>query len=231
MDIKASTIRYTLEDGSSFVPPYGDIHHRDEVLGGLGDIRLEGGYFGRIPGTPVTLGGLLGVALPTGRTEEDPFRLASEGLFHQHLQFGNGTVDPLVQFRLIVGSQGVGLLLNASGRFPVYANDKGYQGSSVGTLGLGPVLRLPDPLRGLQPYARATAEVLSPERWNETDGENSGRATLGMALGLIWNPHRLVSVMAQLEATALEFNVGAQVSRPLTATVGVSGYFSVKKRR
>ena len=38
----------------------------------------------------------MGLALPSGRTESDPWILGDSGKKHLHIQFGNGTVDPLL---------------------------------------------------------------------------------------------------------------------------------------
>jgi thiol-disulfide isomerase/thioredoxin len=75
-----------------------NIHHRDETLTGLGDPWLVA-HAGRALGA-WQLDGRLGVTLPLGRTEEDPFRLGDMGLAHQHVKMGTGTVNLVAQLEL-----------------------------------------------------------------------------------------------------------------------------------
>jgi hypothetical protein len=68
--------------------------------------------------------------LPLGRTEEDPFRLGDMGLPHQHIQFGNGTFDPLLALDV---SRSFGRLQAAAygqAQLTLYANTKGFQAGS-----------------------------------------------------------------------------------------------------
>jgi len=125
-----------------------DIHHPSETLEGFSDLSLllawrraawlrEGDLF--------TLA--LGTSLPVGRTEEDPYELGDAGLPHEHVQFGTGTFDPLVELYYYGPmSDRLGALVSLTGRLPLYENDKGYQGpvevSSNLSLALEPVERL-----------------------------------------------------------------------------------------
>src|SRR5438046_1188753 len=43
-DIKEMRVRYSTLDGGPFVPPYGDIHHRNETLRGVSDGALVLGW-------------------------------------------------------------------------------------------------------------------------------------------------------------------------------------------
>ena len=63
VDAKLLSIEYTTMDGEPYDPPYGDIHHRNETLFGLGDGRLEAQYFFRVAEGWV-LGGGLGADVP-----------------------------------------------------------------------------------------------------------------------------------------------------------------------
>ncbi len=92
--ITSTRIRYTDLAGAPYQPADPGVHHRNETLAGLGDpwlLARWGDLFGR---TAVT--GRAGVTLPLGRTEADPFALGAVGLRHQHIQFGNGTFNPLL---------------------------------------------------------------------------------------------------------------------------------------
>ena len=229
VDLKVSTIDYRLEDGSVFDPPYGDVHHRNETLFGLGDARVMARWSGQIPASPLLLGFALGAALPTGKTEEDPFVASSREETHQHLQFGNGTVDPLASILLILTGPDVGLLATANGRFPLYANSKGYRGPRLIDVSVGPTLRLAEPLRAVQLQLTGTFEWASPELWGGLPGENSGMWAVSTRLGLSWNITPQLAIQANLMARLYEQSGGAQISRPVTLTLGVSGFLDLRK--
>ena len=90
MRVSATTIVFRRLDGSAFTPEYGDIHHRDETLVGLGDPWLQA----RLHATwgIVSAAVSAGATLPVGRLEQNPFALGRAGLTHQHVQFGSGTL-------------------------------------------------------------------------------------------------------------------------------------------
>ena len=121
-DVKAQRVRYRTLDGAPYVPPYGDIHHRTETRRGAGDAEL---ILARPLGGDWIAGA--GLMVPLGRTEKDPIELGRLGRKHEHIQFGSGTVDPvlLLQWSRPVGS----LQLSASldGRFPLYENRHGFR--------------------------------------------------------------------------------------------------------
>ncbi|MEE2822242.1 MAG: hypothetical protein VYA53_04595 [Acidobacteriota bacterium] len=114
------------------------IHHRTENYSGLSDLMVlanfqkvglfrEGDF----------LSASFGSTLPTGRTEEDPNRLGERGLRHLHIQFGNGTFDPLfeVSYRTSVSNK-LSIGGQAFNRFPFSENKKGYRGPIETTAGL-----------------------------------------------------------------------------------------------
>jgi hypothetical protein len=229
LDLKNSRIDYSLEDGTPYTPPYGNFHHRNETLFGPGDARLMARWTRGIPASPVLLGFGLGAALPTGKTEEDPFAAASREENHQHLQFGGGTVDPLASFTLIVRGPSVGLLTSANARFPVYVNKKGYRGPILINATAGPTLRLPDPLRSVQLSLLGNFEWSSAESWGGVPGENSGMLAASMRMGLTWNVQPKLALQANLQTRVYERSLGAQFTRPVTLTLGVSGFLDLRK--
>jgi hypothetical protein len=88
-----TTIQFRRLDGTPFTPDYENIHHRNETLFGLGDPWLLGrvtGMFGKFGITS-----RVGLGLPLGSTEPDPFARGRAGLPHEHIQFGTGTVYPI----------------------------------------------------------------------------------------------------------------------------------------
>ena len=140
-DVKIFSVYYETFEGDPFDPPYGDIHHRDEVLWGLADGQALVWRYGElIP--RVVLGVGAGVSLPFGRTYDDPFFAASQGDEHQHYQHGTGTFNPLVS----VSATFVGVRWGGSGsadlRIPVYANQRGYQAPLSVSASLGPSFKI-----------------------------------------------------------------------------------------
>jgi hypothetical protein len=123
-DVKDQHVRYTTLDGQPYVPPYGDIHHRTETLRGIGDAQLTALF-------PLasTLQVGAGLSIPLGSTVENPIVLGREGKKHEHIQFGTGTVDPLVSVLWTVpvpNAGGLAFALAADGQFPLYENSHGF---------------------------------------------------------------------------------------------------------
>jgi hypothetical protein len=121
---------YAELDGTPKLVP-DDIHHHDETLVDPTDpwllVRLaavdERGFVGSLR---------LGASFPVGRTEPDPYALGREGLRHQHLQAGTGTLVPIVGlgvgYTLLESSATpVTLSLAGLGFFNAYANGEGFQ--------------------------------------------------------------------------------------------------------
>ena len=109
----------------------GFIHHRNEEYHGFGDIELMAGLKKRDllkEGSIMRIG--LGLTLPTGRTEDDPWLLGDLGKKHLHIQFGNGTIDPLINFYYgFQISEKIGLGFYSRARLPFYRNTKGFRGA------------------------------------------------------------------------------------------------------
>ena len=107
-----------------------NIHHRDESYKGLADLNLLLSHTrSGILRTADQLVMGLGSSIPTGKTEDDPFRLGDVGLKHLHIQFGTGTFDPLVE--LHYGTplfHSFSLNTSVRGKFPLYENSKTYRG-------------------------------------------------------------------------------------------------------
>lgn len=231
IDLKVARIRYQLTDGSSYVPSYAGLHHRDEDLFGLGDSRLELSGYRMIPTAPITLGARLGVVLPTGKIEDNPFEAQARGEVHQHLQFGGGTVDPTVGLELILRGVVVGMAGRFDGRFPLYQNPKGYRGPVRLNATLGPIFRLPKPVRQVQLVVLARASWMSAEFWDGEPGENSGLGTVGAGIGATWNITPNLAVSGMLNFRFFEHARGAQFNQPVAGTLGISGFFQHQKKQ
>ncbi|MEM7387851.1 MAG: hypothetical protein AAF514_23195 [Verrucomicrobiota bacterium] len=109
----------------------GFIHHRTDTYEGFSDLEIAfGKRFENVLIDQDQLRLSLGVTLPVGNTEEDPWALGDAGLEHLHIQFGNGTFDPLLEafYRLSINDD-LGVSLFAKARLPFYHNSKGYRGA------------------------------------------------------------------------------------------------------
>jgi hypothetical protein len=118
-------IQYKRLDGTVFEPDYPNIHHRNETLAGVADpwLAVRGAW---------VLGGFqamgrLGVTLPLGRTEPNPFVLGEMGLEHQHIQFGTGTFNPVLGVEIARPLERWNLQGYAQAMLVLYENEHGYR--------------------------------------------------------------------------------------------------------
>ncbi|MEO8432566.1 MAG: hypothetical protein ABI592_13725 [Acidobacteriota bacterium] len=164
-DDKAQRVRYTTLSGEPYVPPYGDIHHRTETLRGWSD--------GQVVALFPALGGLqagVGLSIPLGRTEDDPVALGRAGKRHEHIQFGSGTVNPLLS---VIWSRSIGALVltaNADAEIPLYENSHGFRAPLTVRYGFGPSMPLGTTGLSLQ-YA---GQYQSIGRWSGEVDEGTG---------------------------------------------------------
>ncbi len=181
--VNATTATFRRLDGTAFVPDPPDIHHRTETLVGPGDAWLQGVLRARLDRW--FFAGRVGLTVPLGRTEENPFALGRQGLPHQHAQFGTGTVNPLVAFDVVHGRGALLLRLSGQALISAWPNARQFQAGSrfVGSLGADYRL-VPSLLLGLG--VDAVTEL--PERWSgviEQDG-NLGRFDLLVGGQVAW---------------------------------------------
>ena len=106
-----------------------DIHHRTETYTGLSDFEFSvDSYldnFLRLGGRSVFS---LGVSLPIGKIEEDPYRLGDAGEKHLHIQFGTGTFVPIMKLQhSIKFLNNFTLHGSFTGRLPFYENGNAYR--------------------------------------------------------------------------------------------------------
>lgn len=152
-----------------------DLHHRDEVLAGVRDLELTAAVAWR---GAVRAGDRLeaayGISLPTGSTERDPYQRDALGNLqpHEHVQFGTGTADPLLQLTWsapLAGAWSAGLY--GAARLPFYENRKDYRAPREITLA-GSVGR---PL-GQHWHVRAIATTLwsGKAAWDGAPDPNTG---------------------------------------------------------
>ena len=109
-----------------------DIHHRNETYTGFSDAELFLGYKNRgFFKMDDVLSAQLGMTIPIGKTEENPWELGDIGIEHLHIQFGTGTLNPIanLQYNLPL-YQGLTMTASARGMLPFYENSKTYRGSA-----------------------------------------------------------------------------------------------------
>ena len=196
--VLSTDITFRRLDGTAFEPDYENIHHRDETLYGLGDPWLLA-RAALLLG-PVSLQGRAGVGLPVGETRENPFALARAGKSHQHIQFGAGTVFPVVGVDASVPVGPVAVQARAQAVLYVAENTEGFQAGNVYSGGLGVEGR---PLERLSVGGGPEVQVERPERW---DGQLEEEGNLGR-----WELRLGARIGYDLGGTTL----GASVSVPL----------------
>jgi hypothetical protein len=120
-----TSIEYTTLESEPYEPLDAGVHHRNETLAGVADPLLllrVGGFVERW-----WLATRAGVSVPLGRTEPNPFELGDQGLRHQHIQFGTGTVDPIGMVEASRSLDGFEVDFFAQGQLSLYENEHGYR--------------------------------------------------------------------------------------------------------
>ncbi len=180
-----TSIRYLDPAGHEVAIENPFIHHRNETLVGLGDPWLLGRAARSIGG--FTLGTRFGVAIPLGRTEEDPFTLGDLGLAHEHTQFGSGTVQPLVGVDAARAISGVRIDAFALSVQSLYTNSHGYRAGDRYAAGIGAASALGTKLFRFRLTFEGQHETA--ETWHDvthTDEGNTGRTDLLAGLEATW---------------------------------------------
>ena len=216
-DVRAVRIDYTNLDGDPYAPPYAEIHHRDETLAGPVDGRLLVRRFARTS-SGLVWGGGVGVSVPLGRTEADPYRLTAQGLVHQHLQMGSGTVDPLVTAFVWKSGEKWGVMAGLDGRAGLYANPKGYRPPTMAGLSVGPTYRASSAVTLI---AGLELQGETPEQWNGVD--YGGRTSLIANAAATWSPSPTWTVQADVRTTAWQHDRGGADESVRQALVGTGG--------
>lgn len=178
----------------------GDIHHRTETYQGFGDAEFSVGWrtYGLLTQKD-TLRASLGLTLPIGDTVSDPWVLGDGGHEHLHIQFGNGTFDPIVDlYYALPHNDKWATSFFAKARLPFYENSKGYRGSTE--LTFSPRLNF-RPTSRLSLSVGATANYLGRSHWKETGTDpNSGAflAYASLSAGYMFGQSVTASINLQL---------------------------------
>jgi hypothetical protein len=170
-DVKDVRARYETPDGGSYDSPTGDLHHRTERLEGIADLRLLANWRPRgvfFDGDFAHVG--VGVSLPTGRIEVNPYRLGDAGLKHQHIQFGTGTVDPILRLDYVLDGP-LGFAASVGVAAPLAENRHDYRGAALTDLAVGPRARIGEMLSVTLAYA---AQYQMRATWDGENDPNSG---------------------------------------------------------
>jgi hypothetical protein len=211
-----------------------DIHHHDVTLFGPGDPWLMM-RAGASRGGFVT-GARLGVTLPLGKTRPDPYELGRRGHSHEHIQFGAGTLMPIVGAmisyrydRVSARSplSGVELALSGLGLFSFYENHHGFRAPSrlFGSLRVTPLF-----LRGrLRPFVTADVTHETNERWRGKVGDEgpNERTDLLVGGGVSWRFYREWGVDFGFRVRAAKLAGGTTLHYPGVMEVGVSTSFDL----
>ena len=173
------------------------IHHPSEILTGFGDLELLLGHQFRDFG--VEMGSLsiaLGSTLPTGKTEDNPYELGDAGERHEHIQFGSGTFDPILEFSYArpFGESSV-FSLYGQGRFPTSTSSKGYKGSQLIQGGMGVVTALGEvgPWEHLNGVLGLFVQDMGLAYWEGEEDPNTGFQNLSLQLGINWRDEMMRS--------------------------------------
>lgn len=185
------------------------IHHRNENVSGVGDVgistrvRLWPGGRGLVGAeadgsTPSRwlLDLVVGVTAPTGGVEDDPFARGELGLEHQHVFFGSGTWNPLLQAEAHRRGRLASFYGWLGGSTALTENNRGYRRGFSGSTGLG--LSSNFGFTRISFQGQVEVEHSEPSRWQSRAARNSGRTDLVVALGSAYQLRDDWIVRAQL---------------------------------
>jgi hypothetical protein len=205
-----------------------DIHHHDETLVGPADPWLTlrfGAALGKL-----TTAARLGVSLPLGKTQPNPYALATEGKWHEHTQFGSGTFMPLVGFGLSYALAPVELSASALGIFSLVENGHGYRAPSQFFFSLRATgLFLGGALR---PYVAADLPHQTDELWSGAIGAEGPtvRTELLIGGGIAWEFRAPWAVDLGIRARVAHFTDAATFTYPGLLQLGIGTHFDLSPK-
>jgi hypothetical protein len=198
------------------------IHHRDEVIVGLGDLKLQSRFrlLRATADLPLSIELLAGTSLPTGHTEPDPFKLGDDGKQHQHIQFGNGTFDPNLGLEASYSMGTYSLIAWGQASKSLYSNSHGYRGPGLfgGGLGIGSALGL----QGWRFLLQPEFQFETPAKWSGKNARNSGRTSAALALGASYKVSPSLRASLVVKSTKTLAVTGGQMDMPFLAMLGLA---------
>jgi hypothetical protein len=231
--LRVVRIDFRLEDAAThkpIAPPYGpDLHHRSETLVGVSDPWLSL-RAARVIG-PWAFVFRAGLTLPVGATVPNPFALGREGLPHEHIQFGSGTVDPLVGAEV---RRGIGRFTVAAwflAKASLYESSSHYRAGSQLLGGLNVSSNLWVPRAWFMLGALAYNE--QPEHWDgvtESEG-NLGRTDVMLETSLSWRVAGPWTLTLAAKLPVYSQTIGAQLNTPALGELTISRPFDLTMGR
>lgn len=218
-----TSIRYLNMSGSEVQLVNASIHHRNETVSGIGDPMVLGSSSLAARGWRLTA--RVGVTIPIGRTQENPFALGDMGRSHQHIQLGTGTFNPVVSAEAARSWGAWRFGLFALSQQVVYQGSKGYQAGDRYATGVVLRCRL-----GSRWNVRGSIDALgeTAERWDgikQRDDGNQGRFDLIFGAGASWAATQHLGIDLGLKIPAVTHAVGGQLSMPAIVEIGASWSF------
>lgn len=214
-------IRFLTMEGAPFTPDPPDFHHSNRTLTGLADPWLLVAA-GTTRGN-WSFGARAGASFPLGSTVENPFALGLEGLPHEHVQLGTGSVQPIVALGVARAFGTVDANANALVRLGAGTNRHGYRPGDqlLAQAFAGSALGVPHTRFMLGPtYYHESAET-----WGgrvESEG-NLGRADLYAEGRVAWSPPGLgVTLGGELRVPVWGRATGSQLDVPVSFRLSVS---------
>lgn len=179
-----------------YTPVFPDYHHRNETRRGFSDAQATLHLAGQ--NAVWSYAGRVGMSVPIGSTEDNPFALGRLGLPHQHVQFGTGTWDPVLGLAAGRSIGGTAFELHLAGKFTFLENRHDYRAGNRTSAMLNASHRLKAGFNGTVGLSLVREEA---EHWDgrlEHEG-NLGRTDL---LGSV--------SIARMQLPLGVFGVGAQ---------------------
>jgi hypothetical protein len=222
-------IRFLDLSGQPYTPPVPDFHHRNETLVGPTDpwLMLHSGFTTE----RWAFSGRAGVTIPLGSTVPNPFELGREGLRHEHVQFGDGTWDPVLGASVDRRFDSFSISLWTLDRLTFGTNSYGYRSGHrllaglSGTTAFG--LRRFTFSGGLDVYGE------TPESWSgiiEEEG-NLGRTDVIIDLTASWMFAEGWFLTLGLKVPVYSFVLGEQTTYPGILTLGIATDFALGHRQ
>ena len=211
--------RFLNENGDA-LPGFTSIHHRTETLLGVGDTSLSGRYRLLMPNTdlPFLADLVLGISVPTGNIEPDPFALGRKGESHQHIFFGTGTFDPHLGIDLQRPFDDWTLRLDTAWNGALYRNRYEYRGPHVLLTSLSATSTFAQPNWSFQTGVELFKEY--PAQWASQAAKNSGRLDLSPVLGVAWRNQGGLSISLILKRPFILSTRGSELNVPFLMNFG-----------